>query len=87
VVAPRSRTDYRPTGYIQLFEFPIAGSACSISGLEGGDAKSATVTATPDDGGPTVTFQAKVRVDTPQEVLYLKHGGILQYVLRQMAKG
>ena len=33
-----------------------------------------------------VTFRAKVRIDTPQEVLYYQHGGILQYVLRQMVK-
>jgi aconitate hydratase len=30
------------------------------------------------------TFQATVRIDTPQEVLYYQHGGILQYVLRQL---
>jgi aconitate hydratase len=29
-------------------------------------------------------FKAKVRIDTPQEVLYYQHGGILQYVLRQL---
>jgi len=29
-------------------------------------------------------FQATIRIDTPQEVLYYKHGGILQYVLRQL---
>jgi aconitate hydratase len=29
-------------------------------------------------------FTAKARVDTPEEVSYYKHGGILQYVLRQM---
>jgi aconitate hydratase len=28
-----------------------------------------------------------VRLDTPQEVLYYRHGGILQYVLRQMIEG
>jgi aconitate hydratase len=33
----------------------------------------------------TVTeFDATVRIDTPQEVLYYQHGGILQYVLRQL---
>jgi aconitate hydratase len=32
------------------------------------------------------TFQAKVRLDTPQEVEYYKNGGILQYVLRQLNK-
>ena len=29
-------------------------------------------------------FKATVRIDTPQEVLYYQHGGILQYVLRQL---
>jgi aconitate hydratase len=32
------------------------------------------------------TFQVKARVDTPQEIEYLRHGGILQYVLRSLAK-
>jgi aconitate hydratase len=35
------------------------------------------------DGGEK-TFQVTARVDTPEEVLYYQHGGILQYVLRQM---
>jgi aconitate hydratase len=30
------------------------------------------------------TFAATVRIDTPEEVSYYHHGGILQYVLRQM---
>jgi len=34
--------------------------------------------------GVAKTFQATVRIDTPQEVLYYQHGGILQYVLRQL---
>src|SRR5262249_514883 len=29
-------------------------------------------------------FQATIRIDTPQEVLYYQHGGILHYVLRQL---
>jgi aconitate hydratase len=32
------------------------------------------------------TFQATVRIDTPQEVLYYQHGGILHYVLRQLLR-
>ena len=36
------------------------------------------------DGGSTKTFSAIARVDTPEEVSYYHHGGILQYVLRQM---
>jgi aconitate hydratase len=35
-------------------------------------------------GGATVDFSALVRIDTPQEILYYEHGGILQYVLRQL---
>jgi aconitate hydratase len=34
--------------------------------------------------GSVKSFQAIVRIDTPQEVLYYQHGGILQYVLRQL---
>jgi aconitate hydratase len=37
------------------------------------------------DQGRTTEFQAVVRIDTPQEILYYQHGGILQYVLRQLA--
>src|SRR5437016_1494177 len=44
------------------------------------------VRATCPDG--TVTeFEAVVRIDTPQEILYYEHGGILQYVLRQVRAG
>jgi aconitase A len=42
-----------------------------------------TVRARRADGGERV-FQALVRIDTPQEVRYYQHGGILQYVLRQL---
>jgi aconitate hydratase len=35
-------------------------------------------------GGGVKTFTALARVDTPFEVAYYQHGGILQYVLRQM---
>ena len=36
------------------------------------------------EGGEDVRFEATVRIDTPQEWLYYRHGGILQYVLRQL---
>jgi aconitate hydratase len=35
--------------------------------------------------GAVKEFEAKVRIDTPQEIEYFEHGGILQYVLRQLA--
>ncbi len=34
--------------------------------------------------GMTKSFPATLRIDTPQEILYYQHGGILQYVLRQL---
>jgi aconitate hydratase len=37
------------------------------------------------DLGKTIEFGATVRIDTPQEILYYQNGGILQYVLRQLA--
>jgi len=37
-----------------------------------------------DDSGKTTTFQTIARADTPEEVSYYQHGGILRYVLRQM---
>jgi aconitate hydratase len=43
------------------------------------------VTARKPDGTAT-TFDAIVRIDTPDEADYYRHGGILQYVLRQLAK-
>ena len=36
-------------------------------------------------GGEKKLLQAVVRIDTPQEIEYYEHGGILQYVLRQLA--
>jgi len=45
-----------------------------------------TVRATAEDG-TVKQFAARVRIDTPQEVLYYRHGGILQYVLRQLLLG
>jgi aconitate hydratase len=48
------------------------------------DGKLITVIAE-SDLGKTREFTAMVRIDTPQEILYYQHGGILQYVLRQLA--
>jgi len=55
-----------------------------IQGLNQGTAKSVTVIATPASG-PPITFEARVRIDTPKEREYFLHWGILQYVLRQLA--
>jgi aconitate hydratase len=50
----------------------------SITGLEDGSAKEVTVKAGDKE------FKARVRIDTPKEVEYYRHGGILPFVLRQL---
>ena len=40
-----------------------------------------------DPSGRKKTFEARIRIDTPQEILYYQHGGILHYVLRQLLAG
>ena len=50
----------------------------SITGIAGGDAKQVNVRAGDKE------FTARVRIDTPKEVQYFKHGGILQFVLRSL---
>jgi len=56
----------------------------SITGLRDGAAKRATVTAVATDGRST-SFEASVMLLTPKEVEYFRNGGLLHYVLRQLA--
>jgi aconitate hydratase len=58
----------------------------SAQGLENGEAREVEVTAAPDDGEP-IRFTAVVRLETPREREYLRHGGILLYALRKLAAG
>jgi aconitate hydratase len=57
----------------------------SITGAADAARRTVEVVATPDDGGKPVVFEARVRIDTPKEREYFRHGGILHYVLRQLA--
>ena len=82
-------------------EFPKGASAHSL-GLTGHETfdievaklyrepftpgRTVEVTAQRPDG-KTITFAAKVRIDTPNEAEYYRHGGILKYVLRRLLKG
>jgi aconitate hydratase len=50
----------------------------AIEGLDGGDAREVTVRADEKE------FRARVRLDTPRERDYYRHGGILQFVLRRL---
>jgi aconitate hydratase len=80
-------------------QFPVGQSAASL-GLTGeevydidglgkavengfADGRAITVRARAADGKEK-TFPATVRIDTPQEIQYYRHGGILPYVLRQL---
>jgi aconitate hydratase len=60
----------------------------TIAGLDvlnkGDQPKELSVTATADDDSVT-EFRVAVRIDTPMEAEYYRHGGILQYMLRQLA--
>jgi aconitate hydratase len=76
---------------LQFKEGQNAASLCltgketfEIIGLNGGAAKVVTVVATPPTGA-AVKFEVRVRIDTPKEREYFQHGGILHYVLRQLA--
>jgi aconitate hydratase len=63
--------------------YEIAGLDAALAKFAPG--KIVEVKATAADG-TTKTFKATLRIDTPQEVLYYQHGGILQYVIRQLVK-
>ncbi len=65
--------------------YSIVGLADGISnGFANG--REVTVEAQRADG-QTQRFTATVRIDTPQEIRYYEHGGILPYVLRQLLSG
>jgi len=55
-----------------------------FEGIGDGTGKRLTVTATAEDGS-VKQFEVRVLLETPKEVEYYRHGGILQYVLRQLA--
>jgi aconitate hydratase len=66
--------------------FSIEGMAAAMN--DGGPPTPAPpsevdVVASPTDGEP-VRFRARVRIDTPREAEYFRHGGILQFVLRHL---
>src|SRR5262245_29109490 len=58
-------------------EYDIAAAGAGVSG-------SREIIVAVRSGPAARTFRALVRIDTPQESLYYKNGGILQYVLRQL---
>jgi aconitate hydratase len=65
----------------EVYDFPGLKTLLTAKFANG---NSLRVRAMAADGG-VKEFAAKVRIDTPQEIEYFEHGGILQYVLRQLA--
>jgi aconitate hydratase len=65
----------------EVFDFPGLADLLEAKFANG---RALQVTAT-NPAGPQKTFTAQVRIDTPQEILYYTHGGILQFVLRGLA--
>jgi aconitate hydratase len=63
--------------------YEIVGLDAALGNFAPG--KTVEVKATAADGS-VKSFQTTLRIDTPQEVLYYQHGGILQYVIRQLLK-
>jgi aconitate hydratase len=63
--------------------YAIVGLEEGLKSNFSGAGRELTVTATSANRKP-VSFKAVCRIDTPQEVLYYQHGGILPYVLRQL---
>jgi aconitate hydratase len=55
-----------------------------IKGHTEAGSKTVSVTARPQEG-EAIGFEARIRIDTPKERDYFEHGGILHYVLRQLA--
>jgi len=66
-------------------EFAIDGIAEAIAAVQGGEgAGRAVQVKAAREGGETIAFEAHLRIDTPREAEYFRHGGILQYVLRAL---
>jgi aconitate hydratase len=66
--------------------FDITGLVTGAEHNFSGEHRQLRVTARKPDG-QQLTFSVLCRIDTPQEVLYYRHGGILPYVLRQLLAG
>jgi aconitate hydratase len=62
--------------------FTITGLAEAMAAGGAPPQEAQVVAERPD--GETVSFDARVRIDTPREAEYFRHGGILQYVLRAL---
>jgi aconitate hydratase len=81
----RDGEDYGALGLTGQETFDLAGLEEAVAAATA-DERTVRVTATTDDGR-VIEFTALARLDTPQEREYYRHGGILQFVLRQLLAG
>ncbi len=58
----------------------------SISGTSGGIKQRQRLTVRAEEAGKTKQFEVISRVDTPEEIEYIRHGGILPFVLRELLR-
>jgi aconitate hydratase len=63
-------------------EFDITGITAGVASAFA-QSRRLAVRARREDGS-AIEFEVSARIETPQEVLYLRHGGILQYALRHL---
>jgi aconitate hydratase len=73
------RSDQSTYGLTGEEIFDVSGIAAGVT-----PRMHATVRATDATTGKSIEFKVRVRIDTPDEAEYYRHGGILQYVLRQL---
>jgi aconitate hydratase len=64
--------------------FSIDGIADAVAAVERGEGVQTVAVGAEREGAQEITFDARVRIDTPRESEYFRHGGILQFVLRQL---
>jgi aconitate hydratase len=58
----------------------------SILGMTKGVKQRQVLTVRAEEGGKTKEFEVIARIDTPEEIEYVRHGGILPYVLRDLLR-
>ncbi|HEY2536950.1 MAG TPA: aconitate hydratase [Solirubrobacteraceae bacterium] len=64
--------------------FSIEGIATALAAIEKDEGAQTVAVRAERDGEDAISLQARVRIDTPREAEYYRHGGILRFVLRQL---
>jgi aconitate hydratase len=64
--------------------FSVAGVADAVTAVQEGNGAQTVAVRAERESGEQVEFDARLRIDTPRESEYFRHGGILQFVLRKL---